>query len=73
MCALIASISIYFLYSKGAIPRSMSPLNYPSLLDLQGDKGIYLKSIIVNIVLTLINIFVGLIIINKKDYKTLDN
>lgn len=73
VCALIVSIFLLALYSKGAIPRWMSPLNYPSILDLDGDKDIYLHSIIFNLVLTLFNIIIGLIIINRKDYKSLHN
>lgn len=70
---LIVSIVLFILYSKEVVPRWMSPLNYPSLLDLKADKAIYLYSIIVNLILTLVNIVVGLIIINRKNYKSLDN
>ncbi len=67
------SIMLCIFYTHRCIPRVISPINYPSVLDLNPSKKIYLSSILFNSTLTLFNILVGIITINKKDYSILDN
>ncbi|WP_243108684.1 hypothetical protein [Clostridium rectalis] len=55
------------LYMNNLIPRVMSPLNYPSILDIKPNIYNYLKYIDANIVLILFNTIVGSIFIIKKD------
>lgn len=55
------------LHMNNLIPRVLSPLNYPSILDITPNVGNYIKCIILNIVLIIFNTMVGSIFIIKKD------
>lgn len=56
------------LHMNNLIPRVLSPLNYPSILDITPNVGNYIKCIILNIVLIIFNTMVGSIFIIKKIY-----
>ncbi|MCB2293529.1 hypothetical protein LGK95_08345 [Clostridium algoriphilum] len=65
---LILCIILGLLYSQGVIPRVLSPINYPSTLDIEANIEAYLKNIGMNIVLFSINIFISLIAVTNRDY-----
>lgn len=65
-CVVIMIINS-ILYTNNLIPRVISTLNYPSILDITPDIRSYINNIFLNIVLIMINTTVGSIIIIKKD------
>ncbi|MBX4262994.1 hypothetical protein K2182_24950, partial [Clostridium estertheticum] len=70
---LILCIMLGVLYMQGIIPRVLSPINYPSTLDIAPNIGSYLKNIVMNIVLSLINIAISLIFVTHSDYTVSKN
>lgn len=65
---LILCIMLGVLYMHGIIPRILSPINYPSTLDIVPNIKSYLKNIETNIILSLIFIVISLIVVTAKDY-----
>lgn len=65
---LILCIILGVLYMQGIIPRVLSPINYPSTLDIATNIESYLKNIEMNIALFLINIFISLMFVTHSDY-----
>lgn len=65
---IIISIILCVLYENNFISRLLSPLYYPSLLDLNYNIKEILSSIVFNILSTFVNICISTIIIIKKDY-----
>ncbi|MBZ9637646.1 hypothetical protein [Clostridium sp. FP1] len=65
---LTLCIILGVLYMQGIIPRILSPINYPSTIDISPNIGSYLKSIGMNIVLFLINIIVSIVVVTHNDY-----
>ena len=70
---LIICIILGVLYMGGIIPRLLSPINYPSTLDIVPNIQSYLKNIEMNILLSLINIVIALIVITNSDYMASEN
>ncbi|MPQ31359.1 hypothetical protein E4V42_07905 [Clostridium estertheticum] len=70
---LILCIMLGVLCMQGIIPRALSPINYPSTIDIAPNIGSYLKSIGMNIVLSLINIAISLIFVTHSDYTVSKN
>lgn len=70
---VVLSVELAVLYKNNLIPRLFSPLYYPSILNLQSNISDILSCIGSNIILSVINIFISTIIINKKDYQKLNS
>jgi hypothetical protein len=70
---LIICIMLGILYMGGIIPRILSPINYPSTLDIVPDSQSYLKNIAMNIILSLINIVIGIMVVTNSDYRVEKN
>ncbi|MBU3178646.1 hypothetical protein KPL47_20245 [Clostridium estertheticum] len=70
---LILCIMLGVLYMQGIIPRVLSPINYPSTIDIATNIESYLKNIEMNIALFLINIAISLIFVTHSDYTVSKN
>lgn len=70
---IIISLSLAILYTQGLIPRVLSPLNYPSILDIVTIKTSYLKYLSTNIIFIIVNVLVSLMVVTNKDYKISSN
>lgn len=70
---IIISIVLVILYQNNLIPRLLSPLYYPSILNLNTNTDNIFICILANILLTFINIIISTIIVIKKDYSEFIN
>lgn len=72
MLTLISFI-LSVLYINEYIPRELSPLFYPSTLDLNANVSEYFSSIKFNVIFTLINVALGMVIVTKKSFVIIEN
>lgn len=74
----VTLIIIFFtlgeIYIQGYIPRELSPINYPSFLDLfqnnNQDFSTFSNAIVFNIFFSLVNFIISLVLISRYKYFT---
>ena len=66
---IIISLGLFILCEQGTIPRVMSPFTYPSIDNITFHNYGYIKSLLSNLILTVINVLVSLFIVINKDFK----